>query len=294
MNGRRRFYSFSLANAIILALLITGCSVGALLPTTKISTGPIQAVDIQVPLPENESARVELSLEFLMGNLKLAPGARAKLVSGTAEYNVVEFEPKVEGSGASYTLRSGDMEIKGIPDFDDDLKNEWDLKLADTPMSLKIKAGPYSGSFEFGGLALERLEIDEAGSNTTGAFSEPNHVTMSSFLYNTGGSSITLTGLANANFEQMAFTCGAGSYTLSFDGELQRAANVVIDAGVSTVTIIMPAGANAYVTFDGGLSSVNTEGSWTQNENVYALAGSGPALTIQVKMGIGTLNLKAE
>jgi hypothetical protein len=294
MNGRTQIYSYNLAVAIMLALLITGCSVRALLPTTKINTGPIQAFDIEIPLPETPSSSVNLNLEFLMGDLKLAPGTSTRLVSGTAEYNAVEFEPKIEGGGASYILRSGDVKMEGIPDFNDDLKNEWDLKLADLPMSLKIKAGPYSGSFELGGLSLERLEIDEAGSNTTGDFSEPNHVPMTSLIYTTGGSSITLRGLANANFEQMIFAAGAGSYILSFDGELLRDANVTVDAGVSTVTIIVPAGVNAQVTFDGGLSSVNIDGNWMQNENVYTLMGSGPTITIQVKLGIGTLNLISE
>jgi len=103
-----------------------------------------------------------------------------------------------------------------------------------------------------------------------------------------------LKGLANANFEQMTFNSGAGDYTLSFDGDLQRDASVMIETGASTVNIIVPKGVNAQVTFDGGLSSVKADGGWEQNGNVYTLSGSGPTITITVKMGVGTLNLKTE
>jgi len=92
----------------------------------------------------------------------------------------------------------------------------------------------------------------------------------------------------------MTFTSGAGDYTLSFDGDLQRDASVTIDSGVGTVNIIIPEGVNAQVTFDGGLTTVNTNGKWEHNGNVYTLSGSGPTITITVKMGAGTLNLETE
>jgi hypothetical protein len=91
----------------------------------------------------------------------------------------------------------------------------------------------------------------------------------------------------------MTFTSGAGDYTLSFDGDLQRPASVTIESGLGTLNIILPEGANAQVTVD-GLSAVNTDGGWSQNGKVYTLSGDGPALTIIVTMGAGTLNLKAE
>lgn len=292
MNKRMISFTF-LTVAVCLSLAATGCG---LIPLTgaQIKTGPVQTTDIQVPLPDAASTGIELNLQFATGNIQLAPGAQGYLASGTATYNAAEFTPKVETDGASYTLRQGEVEIKGLPKVSKDLKSEWNLQLADTPMSLKIDAGPYNGSFELGGLSLEKLAISEIGSDMTGAFSKPNQVKMSSFTYKTGGSKIRLTGLANANFEQMAFESGAGDYTLSFDGDLQRDADVQIDTGVSTMTIIVPDGVNARVKYEGGLSSVNPEGAWVQDGSVYTLAGDGPALTITVKMGMGTLNLKNE
>jgi len=293
MNIRNRI----ITAALVLALVTLACGLSIKPPITQIKTGPSQTVDIQVLMPKETSTGVELNLEFVAGDLKLAPlttGARGSLVSGRATFNAPDFEPKVESSGSSATLRTGDMKIEGIPVFKDDLKNEWDLQLANTPMSLNIQAGAYSGSFELGGLSLEKLAISEGGSDLTAAFSEPNQVEMSSFTFSTGGSKVELKGLANANFAQMTFNSGAGDYTLSFDGDLQRDASVTIDSGVGTVTIIVPQGVNAQVTFDGGLSSVNADGGWKKNGTVYTLSGNGPTITIMVKMGAGTLNLKTE
>jgi N-terminal domain of toast_rack, DUF2154 len=290
MNNHKRIF----AATLILALVTLACGVNINLPVTKIETGPVRTSNIQVPLPEGEPTGVELNLEFVAGEMNLTSGADGDLASGTATFNVDEFEPKVETNGSSYTLSQGDFDNEGIPVSQDDIKNEWDLQLADTPMSLNIQAGAYKGIFELGGLSLEKLAISEGGSDVTGAFSEPNHVEMSSFTYSTGASSTELKGLANANFDQMTFHSGAGEYTLSFDGDLRRDASVTIDSGVGTMSIIVPEGVPAQVTFEGGLSTVNADTGWDKNGNVYTHPGSGPGLTITVKMGAGTLNLTTE
>lgn len=290
----RNKHLINLYVAVLIIILAATSCVSAKLPVTQIKTGPTQTVDLQVPMPGGTSTGVELNLEFMAGELKLSPGANGYLASGTATYNAVDFEPKIETNGPSQTLRSGVMEIKGLPKFNDDLKNVWDLQLADTPMSLNIKAGAYTGNWELGGLSLENLSISEGGSDLRGAFSKPNNVEMSTFTFSTGGSKTELKGLANANFEQMIFNSGAGDYTLNFDGKLQRDAKVTIETGASSVNIIIPKGVPSQVTFEGGLTGIKMDGDWSQNGNIYTLSGSGPTISIIVKMGVGSLNLKNE
>jgi hypothetical protein len=185
------------------------------------------------------------------------------------------------------------MAFESIPVFQEDVVNDWDIRLANVPMNLTIQAGAYDGEIELGGLSLKSLTVSEGGSDLIGSFSEPNLVEMSTFTYSTGGSAMILKGLANANFAQMNFDCGAGDYTLNFDGQLQRDAEVTIQAGAGTVSIIIPQDTNARLTFDGAMTTINNEG-WEQNENVYTLSGDGPTLHITVEMGLGTLNLKTE
>jgi hypothetical protein len=283
-----------LAAVLVVSLVASAC--GIALPVTKIQTGPRQTFDIQVPLPEDSSTCLELHLEFRTGELKLYPETAPSgyLVSGSMIYNAADFEPKVDSVGSAYTIRQGDVKIDSIPVNQKELENEWDLQLATMPLRLSINAGPYNGNFELGGLALKELAVSEAGSDVTCSFSTPNLVEMTSFSYETGGSNLVMKGLANANFAQMTFRAGAGDYTLSFDGDLQREASVTIDAGLGTLNIIVPEGVNAQVNFDGGLTSINLDSGWVQNGKVYTHPGSGPSISIIVKMGVGTLNLKAE
>ena len=82
--------------------------------------------------------------------------------------------------------------------------------------------------------------------------------------YETGASDVKMTGLANANFNMMDFSSGAGDYTLDFSGELQRDASVKISSGLSNIIIVVPEGVNAVVTVDGGASNVSAGSGWSQ------------------------------
>jgi len=278
--------------ACALTILTSACGMGQKASGAKVAYGPTRTTEIQILRPGTASESVDVELKFLAGELTLAPGEGKNLASGTATFNATEFEPKVVFDGSKYSMIHGGLKKELIPSIGKDLINKWDIQIADAPMNLKIWAGAYTGRFELGGLSLKNLTVDEQGSDMVGSFSEPNHVVMSTFNYSTGGSSMELTGLANANFEQMIFNSGAGTYTLSFDGELQRDAQVTIETGASTVNLIIPEGVNAQVTFDGGLSAVVPEGAWVKDGDMYSLTGDGPTITIAVKMGLGTLNLK--
>ncbi len=159
-------------------------------------------------------------------------------------------------------------------------------------MNLQVSAGAYNGDYELGGLSLQDLEISDGASNVNVHFTRPNLIPMDTFSYNTGASSIKLTGLANANFNNMIFRCGAGSYELAFDGDLKRDMTVTIESGISNIVIMVPPGDAAKVTFEGGLSSVNANGNWVKSGNTYSQSGSGSTIRLDVKMGAGNLNLR--
>jgi hypothetical protein len=159
-------------------------------------------------------------------------------------------------------------------------------------MNLLINAGAYKGEFDLGGLSLQSLRIGDGASDVRLDFSAPNKVEMDSLRYNTGASHVELTGLANANFETLVFKGGAGDYKLDFSGELKRDATVTIDAGFSSVTVVVPEGVAARVFVDSGLSNVDIGGNWEKSGNEYSLAGEGPRLTINVNIGAGSLTLR--
>lgn len=292
---KRVFYILGviLGMAVIMVMVTTACSVVNKWPFEKFDTGPTRNVELQVPFPTGSANPVELKIEFVAGELFLSPGRGDYLISGTASFNAVEFEPRIESADASISLNQGDLKAVDFQGCPENVENQWNMELANVPLKLTINAGAYDGDFELGGLSLVSLDISDGGSDVTCTFSTPNQVVMSSLHYSTGASTTKLVGLANANFETMTFSSGAGDFTLSFDGELQRDAAVTVDSGLGTVTIIVPQGVNAQITLEEGLSTINTGNGWVQNENIYTHSGSGPTISIALKMGAGTLNLES-
>jgi hypothetical protein len=281
---------------VMLALASMACRLNFpwRIPVTQIKPGPTESTEIRVPLPKAGSETSQVQLTFGAGDLLLNPGAGEALVEGMAVYNYADFKPVVDINGNQVSIRSGDLKIEGIPNFSEGLKNKWDLKLGKNPLKLEIKAGAYAGKLELGGLALETLDITDGASDVTLKFSEPNLSEMTVFRYMTGASKVSLSGLANANFENMVFKGGAGDYTLNFSGKLQRDTSVVIDCGMSSLTLIVPEGVSTRLFYDGGLSNVDVLGAWEKTGTDYILTGSGPTLTININMGVGSLSLRNE
>lgn len=269
---------------LVLALASMACGSNIDLP--KASTpGPEVTDKISVPTPDTDD--VSLHLSFGAGEMTLSPGA-GQLVEGTATYNYAAFKPDVNIDGGNVQIQISD--VHSFPTFKG-LKNIWDFKLGDTPMDLNIESGAYKGVFEFGGLALNNLTIKDGAAQVELAFSEPNLTEMSVLHYETGASDVKMTGLANANFDMMDFSSGAGDYTLDFSGELQSDASVKISSGLSNIIIVVPEGVNAVVTVDGGASNVSAGSGWSKNGDVYKQTGEGPTLTFVIEIGAGNVTL---
>lgn len=273
---------------LILTLVLTACSFHISLPITQ-QVGPTITDEITVPLPTDATQSVDLSLKFGAGTLKLHPGAGA-LVSGTATYNISDFKPTVTINASTVRIQQGNWRLTGIPDISN-IKNEWDLALGSVPLALTIDAGAYHAEYELGGLALTNLTISDGAADAKLNFASPNLTGMSLLSYSTGASNVSLTGLGNANFASLEFNCGAGNYTLDFSGQFQRDGSVHIGTGVSNLTLVIPSGIPVQITVDGGLSNVTQDSGWTKNGNVYSQTGTGPQLTIVVKIGAGNLTI---
>lgn len=253
----------------------------------RITPGPTETLTVNEPSPEADAA-AEVEINMGAGELVLAGGAGG-LVEGEIKYNVADWKPTVTRHDGRLVIEQGDSDWSGFPDGT--LINEWTLKLGDTPMDLTIHAGAYDGEVDLSGVPLRSLTINDGASDSQVRFDSLNPEEMESFVYASGASSVKLTGLANANFAQMRFDGGAGDYVLDFSGELQRDAEVTLNGGVGSLRVVIPSETAAQVSVQSGVGSVDYEGTWTVKNNVYSTGASGPALTIEVKMGVGSLTL---
>lgn len=268
---------------LILALATLAC--GFSMPLPKVPTpGPDVTDQITVPAPSTGPTR--LTITFGAGDLTLSPGAK-DLVDGTVTYNIPDLKPTITTQGSDVEIKQGNFQ--SIPY--QNVKNKWDLQLGSTPMDLTINAGAYNGKYELGGLSLTNLTIKDGASNSQLSFSQPNASAMTIFRYETGASSVKLSGLANANFSTMIFNSGAGDYTLDFSGTLKRDATITVTSGLSNLILVVPQDVHAVVTTESGLSNVNSGPGWSQNGNLYTQSGSGRTLTFIIKTGAGNLTL---
>lgn len=273
---------------LALALASFACSV----QNIQMNTTETRQVDIREPMPENQEETV---IKFQMTGGKFAiTSAVDGLVTGTILYNVEGWEPEFTRSSNLYEISQvNPFRISGIPT--DEVVNTWDLSLTtQLPLDISIEGGASENDFDFTGMQVTNLRIVQGASESTIRFDTPNPVEMDEFAFTTGASSAELYGLGNANFSKMAVSCGAGDYTLDFSGGLSRDSRVDIKAGVSNITIIVPAGMNAAINNEGTVSNINTRGTWLVTDDTYATMADGPTLTVNLDMAVGNVNLVHE
>ncbi|HNT53974.1 MAG TPA: toast rack family protein [Anaerolineaceae bacterium] len=271
---------------IVLALVSMACSFTVNIPTIK--TGETQTTTLQEPIPAGTDP-MRLEIEMGAGELDIRAGAQAFL-EGTIECNVDAWQPDIRRSTNSVEITQQSTGNVSVPE--DKLVNDWELRLGNYPTDLSIKAGAYQGEIDLTGLPIVDLEIADGASQSTVTFDAPNPVAMDRLRYETGASQVTLTGLGNANFEEMIFKGGTGSYTLDFSGPLQRDAHLILTAGMSNVRLVFPAELPVQITITGGLNNVSPSGTWSISDGVYERAGNGgPMLTVDIEMGLGNLDL---
>jgi hypothetical protein len=221
MNRKTMIAGVAITFVLGAALFLAGCGV---------ATGPTQELLIDEPL--GSAAVTDVTLSMGAGKLKVQPGATG-LASGVILYNVESWKPKVTRTDSLLSIKQGST--KGLAGLGGDIVNDWDLKLGRAPMRLAVTAGAYEGTYELGELSLQRLSIKDGASKSQVHFSHANLSQMELLSYETGASSVTLTGLADANFKKMEFKGGAGSFTLDFSGTLRSDGSVSIEAGVGSV-----------------------------------------------------------
>ncbi len=272
------------ASMLGLVTFVVSCDVG-------VDIGPTQELAIDEPL--GSAAVTDVAISMGAGTLSLSPGATG-LVSGVVRYNVDAWKPVVGRTDRKLTIDQGKK--GGLEAIGGDVVNDWQLHLGGAPMRLEVSAGAYEGTYDLGGLTLQDLTIKDGAAKTEVTFDSANPGQMQRLLYETGASTVNLTGLANANFRTLEFKGGAGSYSLDFSGQLRTDGTVRVEAGVGTVTIVVPAETAARVTVEGSLTDVSLEGEWTTTGKTSGTpaataGGEGKTLTITVDMSVGTLKL---
>jgi len=258
------------------------------IPIQRMQAGPTETLDISEPATQ-ELTRMTISMGA--GRLEINGGA-AGLVEGSIQYNVPEWKPTVNHQGNELSITQGTNVGNKLPP--ENITNDWNLKLGQSPIDLTINAGAYDSQLDLSGVALTNLAINDGAANGKVVFNSPNPEIMQHLSYKTGASAIKLTGLGNANFSEMNFSGGAGDYTLDYSGKLSREGHVTISSGASQVNVIIPKDMNCVVTLTGSINDVASTGEWSASGNTYTHQGQGPILYITASLSVGSLKINAQ
>ena len=135
-----------------------------------------------------------------------------------------DLKPAITTGKEQVRIKSGDLSNKIITGGT--VQNAWALQLGrGVPLRLTVNAGATQGHYELGGLSLESLVWNQGASAATVNFGQRNPIQLTTFDVTAGASSLTMTGLANANLGTATFKLGAGNLTLAFDGALAQDAD---------------------------------------------------------------------
>lgn len=230
-----------------------------------------------------------LELAMGAGTLTLNPGSAGKLVHGTISYNVPEWKPKI--TRHEHTVRI-EQDKSNIALVKGKTVNDWDLQLGSSPIDLALSAGASKVHLDLGGLKLTGLTIGQGASDLSLSLDEPNQAEIDTFHFTAGAARSDLQGLGFLNARRMEFNGGAGLLSLNFDGHLRQDLTVKVSASAGSVTIAVPDGVPSEARLNGVLTTVKSDRSWSRSQGRYHLDGTGPGLTFDIRMSVGTLELK--
>ena len=125
--------------SFILVLALSSLACGISIPV-QVKTGPTVTDDIHVPYTPGNTQAYAVTLSFGAGNFTLKPGAEGAVVSGSATYNVEDFKPKVTINQNVIHVEQGNLKLGGIPNFKNNIRNDWLMQLGDVPMRLSVDA----------------------------------------------------------------------------------------------------------------------------------------------------------
>jgi hypothetical protein len=259
------------------------------------STTEVITTDINVPFPETQ----DVSLKLAVGacQLRAVPGTGPALLAGTYRYPADSFPCKIEQDGGSVRLAQewgshwwGPWTSESVPRFD--------LALgAARPYALTLEVGASENTFELGGLPITALAVRQGAGKATLTFAAPNPGSMSRLIVEAGAMSLEMYGLGHANFAEMHVEGGAAGYKFDFGGTLQGDARVDIITGLAAVELVIPATTATKIIVESVMASVDLGDGFMKKEGAFwneaALAGQTPVLTIQAKISLGGLTLRA-
>jgi hypothetical protein len=242
-------------------------------------------------IPLGEVDLLKVTIKFGVGKLSIISG-EDDLFKGNFQYNKSILKPNIRYEILGETgILSLSQSIKKDLSLSFPHKNIWNLKLpSGIPLQLYINTATYSGDIDLTNLQIENIYLTSGASQTNIVFNQPNLIELKNINIKTGASTIKMLGLANANFDKMNFTGGAGSYNFDFSGKLTKKSKVNINAGAAKIILKIPSNTGTKIIFRNfPASKLDIKGFIKINDQTYInpeYGKSNAELDIEIKGGL--------
>lgn len=283
--------------------MIRGLPIAIAIALILVTSGSVQAgrmVTEEKSVEYTDEKSVSIEIDFGVGSLFIDAGDPNMIVAAEGHFDsrVFEYEfdyRKKDDSGDLYfdvsTQRGKWNDIDGSD-------NEWRFGLTNkVPIDLLINAGACEANLQLGGLSISHLDLDIGASDCEVSFDDPNQCKLERFVVDAGASSLFMDRLGNANFEELNFDGGVGSYEIDFSGEFKFDAEAFISVGLGSVDIFIPEHVGVRLLADGGLfSSIDfprrefkeIDDNYYESENWDSAVGH---IEIEVDVGMGSIDI---
>ena len=205
------------------------------------------------------------------------------------------IDPVIKGDRCFLNLESENRRKSNIDTED----NIWDITLSTRyETSLEMDIGACDAEFDLGGIPLKEMILDIGAASGEIRFSKPNPIRMETIDIDAGATSLEMTSVGNANFDNFIFSGGAGSFELDFRGEYKGHSEIEIEVGLGSVQIILPRGVACRVESegDGWLSSVDLHNHDLEeiDDDIYESEDFDRAkdkITLNIEVGLGSIDI---
>jgi hypothetical protein len=280
------------------AVLLAG---GSLMAAAPLAAQEADWTEVRARRQADGVHAVTLDVEYIAGDLRVAPAAKGLLYDTHLRYDASRMTPRrqwsMDGDAARLELGfqglgdDGDMDL----DFDGDEHGFLELGLSrDVATDLRLKVGAAHSEVDLGGIPLTGLLYQTGASNTEIRFDAPNPAVLKHVELAVGAAEFSATGLGNAHFQELEFKGGVGDVTLDFTGDWPADASATIEMGLGSLTLVVPDGLGVRISKTGFLASLDAP-DYSKVDGAWQSPGWDSAsrhLDIRLRAALGTIEVR--
>lgn len=230
--------------------MLKHCLLAALAFALPAGLGAQQWRTVDVSRQLRDSSVHDVRIRYGAGSLAVGPTDDPVLFAMHMRYDEESVTPihEYDPEERSLTLGMSDASIRLARSSRGDSHGELRVALSPrVPMTLDLDVGAAAAILDLGGLALREVKLETGASDSKVRFATPNPTRMRMFRISAGAASLDVSGLANANVDEVRVSGGVGSVVLDFGGPIMRDVDLETEMALGTVTVRVPRDAGVRV-----------------------------------------------